>query len=199
MTSADFYRDEVWRNLGVMGARAALEAEVRSDFVAAVRRTGRPLRAEPAVLALLHDAGGGESVGPAAGTRKESRSPDSDRKAVWRFLRTSGQLPASWLLLVFRVLWYTKLRERQWSSSEIAHFLGFESPRHFRVSVKRRFGIRLGQLNALRYGQVLSWAAFSVTSGLDAEGLRTLVTPLLASDAMTESRVGGRTSRATSA
>jgi len=185
MTASDFYRDEVWRNLGEMRENAALEAEFRAEFLAAVRQTGRPLRAEPAVLMVLHDAPrAGEIIATAEMPLDQVRAAmDSDRKALWKFLRQSGQLPASWLLLIFRVLWYTKLRERGWSAGRIATFLGFDSPRQFRLTIKRRFGIALGQLKAIRYPDALVWAADLVTSAhvrLARQPVRALVGSLVA-------------------
>lgn len=187
MTASDFYRDEVWRTLAALRERAALEAELRGEFLTAVAETGRPLRAEPVVLELLHQAPKHPDIEAAPETalarvRLASEKSGSERTMLWKLLRRSGQMPASWLLLVFRVLWYVKLRERGWSAGRIARFLGFASPRHFRKTVRRRFGVGITQLAAVRYADALRWAAALVTSDHSRLGhlpVRALVTPLL--------------------
>jgi hypothetical protein len=185
MTASDFYRDEVWRNLGELGQRSALESELRRELVAAVQELGRRIRAEPVVLQILHDAPRYADISAAASTalgRVRVRA-DTQRKALWKLLRRSGQMPASWLLLVFRVLWYVKLREKGWSTDQIAHFLSFPSARHLRMTLRRRFGVGVGELKRVRYDDVLRWAATLVTSehaDLARQSVRALVEPLLA-------------------
>ena len=167
MTTSDFYRDEVWRNLREGGDRAALEAELREELMAAVRATGRPLRGEPLVLELLHEArrqGEARMAGATSPTHVGSDGADRARKHRWRLLRRAGQLPATWLLLVFRVLWYAKLREQGWRASEVAAFLGFASPRDLRLTVRRRLGVGVRTLKCIRREQALRWAAELLTT-----------------------------------
>lgn len=166
LSASDFFRDESWRNLWVMRERAALQAEIRADLLATIG--GRPLAAATAVLGLLADAAAGASEGACDDAFVRSadvaRVRVRQRKNVWQQLRRSGQLPPSWLLLVFRVLWYAKLREDGWSAPRIASFLGFTSPRHFRLNVSRRLGIGLRSLRTFSYGSVLAWAAKILTT-----------------------------------
>lgn len=187
LSASDFFRDESWRNLWVMRERAALQAEIRTDLLAAIGATGRPLAAATAVLGLLAEA--------AAGQRKtvpDAFAPNPDvarvrvrqRKNVWQQLRRLGQLPPSWLLLVFRVLWYAKLREDGWSPTRIASFLGFTSSRHFRLTVSRRLGIGLRSLRTLSYESALAWAAKILTTPyptLQPTSLRRLLDSLMVS------------------
>src|SRR3954470_10963404 len=115
LSASDFFRDESWRNIWMMGERASLQAEIRADLVAAVGATGRPLAAATAVLRVLADAAPaysktttpGDAFGASAAV---TRARERRRKSVWQHLRRAGQLPPSQLLLVFRVLWYAKLR-----------------------------------------------------------------------------------------
>lgn len=168
LSASDFYRDESWRNLWLMRERAGLQAELREDLLAAVRATGRPLRAATAVLGLLADvAAGARRVAQDdafAGSAAVTRARERERKSVWQQLRRAGQLPPSRLLLVFRVLWYAKLHHDGWSSPRIASFLGFDSPRHFRLGVSRRLGIGLKSLRSLSYESALLWAARLLTT-----------------------------------
>ena len=206
LSASDFFRDESWRNLWRMRERAGLQAGIRVDFLAAVRATGRPLTGATAVLRLLADA----AAGPRTTARDDAfdasaavvRSRERERKNAWQQLRRVGQLPPSWLLLVFRVLWYAKLREDGWSSPRIASFLGFSSPRHFRLNVSRRLGIGLRSLRQVSYQSALAWAAKLLTtphetlqttslravmeSPIQAAGLR-----LLADELRPSSREGG--------
>jgi hypothetical protein len=173
MTTSDFYRDEVWRNVGEGRERAALEAELRRGLLAAVRATGRPLRGEALVLELLHEAperadvrawAGAPLADVALGDAAADAAAESARKRRWRLLRRAGQLPAPWLLLVFRVLWLTKLRDEGWRSADVARFLGFASPRELRLTVKRRFGVGVRALRGVRHEDALRWAADLLTT-----------------------------------
>ena len=184
MTTSDFYRDEAWQSLAAARERAALEAELRRELMEAIRCTGRPLRAEPLVLELLHEAPRYAGMGAIAATPLDEVRvrADAERKRRWKLLRRSGQLPASWLLLVFRLVWYMKLRQEGWSPQRIAAFMGFPSPRHLRLTVRRRFGIRVEELKHVRYEDSLTWAAtLLTTSHLRLAGLtvQALITPLL--------------------
>jgi hypothetical protein len=195
MTASDFYRDEVWYNVAEMQKKAALEAELRGELLEAVHETRRPLRAEPLVLELLHEAPRRSDVRVTAATPLERASVsvvegDSARKARWRRLRRAGQLPASWLLLIFRVLWLAKLNEQGWPTERIAGFMGFASPRHLRQSIRRRFGLGVRVVKQVRYEVALRWAAALLTGShmrLDRLTPRELVGPLLRP---TASRVG---------
>jgi hypothetical protein len=187
MTTSDFYRDDVWRNLGQERQRATLEAELRSELLAAVRATRRPLRGEPLVWEILHEAPLQAAIHASADTlladvRADAVSTASARKRRWRLLRQAGQLPASWLVLVFRVLWFAKLREQGWSAGEVARFLGFASPRELRLTVRRRFGVGVRTLKDVRYEDALRWAAGLLTTPEAKLGrltLRALVGPLV--------------------
>ena len=66
------------------------------------------------MLKLLHEAPqrpDTRAVAAAALVRVRANAA-AERKALWRLLRRAGHLPASQLLLVFRVLWYVKLASR---------------------------------------------------------------------------------------
>lgn len=162
VTSQEFYREDHWRKLRVVAERAALEAELRSELLDAVRQRGRKVRAEAVVLQVLHHATRREGDSTHAEDRNTLR--ENQRKLLWKLLRRGGQFSASRLLLVFRVLWYVKLRERGWSAGQIAHFLGFTSARHFRLTMKTRLRFSMAQLKELRYDEVLRWAALSISS-----------------------------------
>ena len=183
ITGADLYDDAVWHNLAELRVHAELEAEFRTEFLNAIRHTGRALRAEPAFLILLHDTRRSATNSNKIGSPNAAASnAETERKALWKFLTRSGQMPASWLVLVFRVLWYTKLRERRWSPSRIANFLGFSSSRQFRLTIKRRLGIGLEQLKAVPHSDALDWAVTLVTRShvrTVSTQVRDLVAPLL--------------------
>jgi hypothetical protein len=162
LSASDFFRDETWRNLWHMRERAALQSEIREDLLATFRTLGKPLAAATAVLQILAEAGEGASRYPddvSSGTTGALGHRTRRRKRVWQRLRDSGHLPPSWLLLLFRLLWYTKLRNDGWPSSRIAHFLGFTSPRHLRLTICRRLGVQLRTLQGLSYEQTLIWTA----------------------------------------
>ena len=97
MTASDLYRDEVWWNLLALSERAALESALRGELIEAVRATGRPLKAEPAVLELLHEASGQADREPVATAAPKGvrRRAEAERRQRWKALRRSGQLPAS--------------------------------------------------------------------------------------------------------
>lgn len=140
---------------------AALAAEIVQEFRSAVSSTGRALAAEPLVLRLLAEAPFILDVNTTAArvVGCEARGYDARRKTVWRVLDTEGQLPPSRLLLVLRLLWFGKLRQLRWPPSEISAFLGYSSPRLFRVSIRRRCGLTMGELNTVPYERALAWAA----------------------------------------
>jgi AraC-like DNA-binding protein len=184
MTTSDFYRDEVWRNLRDINARAALEVDLRAELVEAVSKLGTGVRAEALVIRLLHSTV----------CLPESHSPrrteiggarvimEAERKRIWKRLRASRQLPASWLLAIFRLLWYTKLHERGWPTSRIAQHLGYPSARHFRVMMRRRLGLSIEQLNCVRYADAVRWAAGLLVAEHPKRHrltMRALVEPLL--------------------
>lgn len=187
MTSSDFHRIEVWRNLWMHANRTALEETLRAEFLQAVQRTGRRVPAECLVLQLLNDASWAPATEFAAPIVRARCSPaEAERKAVWRLLRSAGQLPASWLALIFRVLWYVKLTDRGWTTAQIAHFVGLPSPRHLRLTFRRRFGVTLDQLAAVRYSNALRWAAALVTGSVlpvPGSSVRDLITPLVSTSA----------------
>jgi hypothetical protein len=120
------------------------------------------------VLALLAEAGNRshESDDETAVLSPPLRAATSDRerKITWQRLRRAGQLPPSWLQVIFRVLWHAKLREHRWSAARIAHFLGFPSARHLRLSIARRLGVGFKCLRRLTYQQTLQWAADVLTA-----------------------------------
>jgi hypothetical protein len=171
LSASDFFRDESWRNLWRMRERAGLQAETRADLLAVISATGRPLAAATAVLGLLADAAREAASNTEdrrfAASTAVTRERERQRKIIWQHLRRAGQLPPSWLLLVFRVVWYAKLREDGWSSQRIASFLGFRSPRHFRLSVSRRLGVGLRSLHNVSYASALAWAAEVITTPHD--------------------------------
>jgi hypothetical protein len=98
---------------------------------------------------------------PAAATQTAGGRPADrhERKARWKQLRRAGQMPASCLLLIFRVLWYAKLRQIGWPTARVAEFLGFTSPREFRRSIRRRLGLGVRDLRRMCYADALAWAA----------------------------------------
>lgn len=184
MTASEFYRDEVWRTLRHSGERASLQAEIRSELLSAVRRSGQQIRAEAVVLQILHSTAW--VVGPrrTAASEHSAVNADKERKALWKLLRRARQIPASRLLLIFRVLWYAKLVERGWDAGRIARFLGFDSARQFRVMMKGRLGLSIEQLKRIRYDAALEWAAPLLARGADSVHssslpMRALIQPLV--------------------
>lgn len=171
MTASDFYRDEVWQTVAAVRASAVLERELRAELLAAVAHTGRPMRAASDVLDLLavaprhamataRNAALRASLPVAAAQTADVRAADQpDRKVRWKQLRRAGQMPASCLLLMFRVLWYVKLRQIGWPTARVAEFLGFTSPREFRRSIRRRLGLGVRDLRRLCYTDALACAA----------------------------------------
>lgn len=183
LTASDFYRDEVWRNLWGMRERALLQVELRTELLGAIQALGRSLPAAPIVLQIL---GATASVRGSQAASTAADAPrvqiDRERKTTWLHLRRSGQLPATWLEVVFQLLWHAKLRSRGWSGPRIAQFLGFESPRHFRMVLSRRVGIGIKDLRRLPYDDALAWAASVLTTPkgrLDERSVRALIRPLL--------------------
>jgi hypothetical protein len=184
MTANDFVRREVWCTVRQAHAHLALQEEIRREFSDAVAATGRRLRAEPIVLQILAHAS--NRADPRARSMTEDhcrdQTADTRRKALWKRLHDAGQMPASWLLLVFRLLWHTKLYEKGWSSSEIAKFMGFDSPRQFRLMLRRRFNLGMRELNRRPYTATLKWAATICTADyheLASTSVRDLLLPLL--------------------
>jgi hypothetical protein len=171
MTTSDLYRDEVWQTVAALRASAVLERELRAELLAAVARTGRPMRAASEVLDLLavaprHAMATARVAAlraslPVAATQTAGvRAADQhERKVRWKQLRRAGQMPASCLLLIFRVLWYVKLRQIGWPTARVAEFLGFTSPREFRRSIRRRLGLGVRDLRRVGYADALAWAA----------------------------------------
>jgi hypothetical protein len=184
MTASDLERDAVWRTVTERRALATLQAEIQADFQDTAAGLGARIRAESIVLQVLAEAPKVVDVHATAATGLPDvfGSGDTRRKAVWRRLHEAGQVPVSWLLVVFRVLWYAKLVEKGWHAGDIACFLGFNSPRQLRLTVKRRLGLTIDELKQVRYREALDWAAFLCASGaaeLSGMTLRTLVRPLL--------------------
>jgi hypothetical protein len=188
MTTSDFYRDDVWRNLRGLDARTALEADLRTELLEAVSKLGKGVHAEALVIQLLHSARclpDADDPSP-SGFRGAPLNVESERKAIWKRLRASRQLPASWLLAIFRLLWYTKLNERGWPTPRIAQYLGYSSARRSRVMMKRRFGLTVEQLKRLRHAEAVQWAAELLAAehpkphGLT---MRAIIEPLLISPA----------------
>ena len=197
MTESDFARPEVWRTLKEAHLLATLREEMRAEFLAAVAATGRRLRAEPIVLQLLSDAPRvtdlNESV--SAALRDYRPNAGAARKAVWSQLRRADQMPASWLLLTFRILWHTKLQEKGWTTGRIAPFMSFRTARDFRRALRRRAGISMSELKSVRYVSALDWAAHVSTGGyteLAGSPVSRMIEPLV-----NQSRVVRRESRET--
>lgn len=140
---------------------AALSAEIVSEFRAAVSATGRAMPAEALVLRLLAEAPFILDVNVAAArvVGCENGGYDAKRKSVWRALDTEGQMPPSRLLLVLRLLWFAKLRHLRWRPLAISRYLGYNSPRLFRISIRRRCRLTMRELNAVCYERTLAWAA----------------------------------------
>src|SRR4051794_21993869 len=88
MTASEFYGDEVWRDLLSMRENAALEAALRGELLEAVRRTGRPFRAEPVVLQLLHEAPRHSDIQEVAASAlgRAHVKAETERKALWKLL-----------------------------------------------------------------------------------------------------------------
>jgi hypothetical protein len=167
LTASEFYSDDVWRTLVATRERSILASNLERDFRSAVHQTGRSLCGEPVVLELLREISRPREM-PVTTTallgRQRRANPRSAQKALWKQLVGVGQLPPSQLVLVFRVLWYAKLRECRWTARRIAAFLGFRSPRHLRRSLARRLGVGTRALRQVRYADALNWAAMLVTS-----------------------------------
>ncbi|MDQ3949719.1 MAG: hypothetical protein M3282_05185, partial [Gemmatimonadota bacterium] len=183
MTMSDFYRDEVWRNLRDIDARAALGVDLQTELLEAASQLGRRIRAEALVIRLLYTTPcQPDSPAPwGTGVFGARLNAEGERKAIWKRLRASRQLPASWLLAIFRLLWYAKLHERGWPTPRIAQHLGYPSARRFRVMLKRRLGLSVQQLKRIRYIDAVHWAAGLLVAEhpkLDRLTMRTLVEAL---------------------
>ena len=185
MTESDFSRLEVWRTLKEAHTLAELKNEIREEFLAAVGATGRRLRSEPIVLQLLSDAPKVTDLNEtiAAALRNYRPNTDAARKAVWSTLRRADQMPASWLLLTFRILWFTKLQEKGWDTARIAPFMSFRTARDLRRGLRRRAGISMSELKRVRYAAALEWAARVSTGGyaeLAGSPVSHMIEPLIA-------------------
>jgi len=171
ITASEFYRDGISRTLAALRVRAVLERELRAEFLAAVARTGRSMRAAGDVLDLLTMAPRHAAIDAhveallmtarvSAARMLDARvARERRRKARWKQLRRAGQMPPSCLLLVFRVLWFTKLRQSGWPTARVAELLDFASPREFARAIRRRMGIGVRALQQVRYADALEWAA----------------------------------------
>lgn len=184
MTASDFARPAVWHNIVTRRTLAAHQAELRQDFLEAVARIGRPLRAECIVLRLLADAPTITDVHEAAASAlaRPNTLGESLRVSVWRQLRAEGQLSASRLLVVSQLVWYCRLAGLDWSSGMIAAFLGFRSPRELRLTLKRRLGVRVEVIRRVAYRDAVRWAAELCTSAQsagEAPTLRSQLAPLV--------------------
>lgn len=184
MTESDFSRLEVWRTLKEAHTLAGLKEEIHEEFLAAVAATGRRLRAEPLVLQLLSDAPKVTDLNETMASALKNYRPNSEaaRKAVWSQLRRADQMPASWLLLTFRILWHTKLHERGWNTGRIAPFMSFRTARDFRRALRRRAGISMSELKKVPYATALEWAARVSTGGyaeLAGSPVSRMIEPLL--------------------
>lgn len=177
MTASDFFDDRLWRRIRVVGERARLEAAVRARLLAAVRATGRSMPSADLVLDVLRRVSSGaapdESRRATLAVEAQS-SAETMRKLQWRSLRAAGQLPASWLRLVFHVVWYVTLRDAGWPAVRIAAFLGIPSLRHFRRRVRRRLGVPFRDLRRLTWMAAFAWAGEVVTGGRPTGDRRTL-------------------------
>jgi hypothetical protein len=159
--------DKVWEGAREMRERAALTWEVVTDFHQATTRWGHVLPALPLVLRLLAETPTLLDVYTAAAKALGHglAAPAARRKAVWRCLYKEGQLPASRLVLVFRLLWYVKLRSFGWQPRQLAEFLGFSSARQLRLSLARRSNVTMRVLRALSYDRTLRWAVETCALG----------------------------------
>lgn len=165
LTATDFYRDESWPPLVARLEHAALARALRADFMDAVARTGGSLRAESAVLSLLAAApcgaprGGDGAMWRESPARDDRRARERERKSHWKLLREAGQMPASCIELVFRVLWFARLRHAGWSTAHIAEFLHYGSAAELRRAIRRRLGVGVRALRYVEYPDTLHWAA----------------------------------------
>lgn len=159
MTASDFLRTEVWLTVQKAQHVAVLQKQLLDDFARAVEATGHQLRAAAIVQRIVVNIPTNAACIRMAAWDSEPGSTAAQRKALWKELRRAGQMPASWLVLTFRVLWYAKLREAGLSTSGIANFLGFRTPRHLRMTLKRRFGVCMKELHQVRYNDALTWSA----------------------------------------
>jgi hypothetical protein len=170
MTVSDLARAEVWHTIRVAHGVALLQREMLEEFRDAVRRAAHPVRAVRIVEEMLTNVHTNAPCCAMAGLSPDRAvSAGARRKAVWSALRREGQMPASWLVLTFRVLWYAKLREQGWDAQRIAAFLGFRTPRLLRMTLKRRFGVCMRELQEVRYAAALRWAVELCTGDHGAE------------------------------
>lgn len=161
MTASDFVRADVWATITRQGRLSALQKELWDEFRCAVERTGRTLPAESVVKLFLANAPTSVNVNAislavAADLQLQSGVA---RKALWSQLKAAGQLSPSWLLLIFRVLWYRKLVALGWRERDIVAFLGLRATRQLRLMLKRRLGTSIRSVRELGYGTLIDWAA----------------------------------------
>jgi hypothetical protein len=167
LTASQFCGDELRDVMTAWQAKGALVEELHADLMAAIAATGRTLPARNAVLDVLRGVTGAPpSAVPVlldAESGHSRSATDQQRKARWRALHRGGQLPASQLSGLFRVLWYTRLRDLGWRTERIARFVGFRTARDFRRTVSRRLGVGLRELATLPYQRALAWVATELT------------------------------------
>ena len=178
MTASDFARPEVWATVRAAHALALVQQSILDDFRREAGCAGRPVAAAPVVeriLANVHLNASCYALARHAAPRWGEGSEGSEgarRKALWQELRGAGQMPASWLVLVFRVVWYARLRELGWGARAIATLLGFRTTRLLRMTLKRRFGVCMRELHDVRYEDALRWAVAVCTADHRAESGR---------------------------
>jgi hypothetical protein len=173
MTASDFVRADVWATITRQGHTKALQKELRDELGEAVARRGVTLPAERLVTLFLDNAPtavNATAVSIAVAGQLGLQSGVA-RKAVWSQLKAAGQLSPSWLLLIFRLLWYRKLTERGWVERDIVSFLGLRATRQLRLQLKRRLGTSIRALRRMPYEAVLDWAVQACADG-QAPGTR---------------------------
>ncbi|HEX2778175.1 MAG TPA: hypothetical protein VHM30_01675 [Gemmatimonadaceae bacterium] len=172
MTASDVDRREVWATVLARQAQGPLQDEIRADFAQAVGALARPLPAAPLVLALLTETPSVTDVHATMAKALGHPDPKSEaaRRCVWKRLRRAGQMPASRLLVLFRLLWYARLAAAGWVPGAIASFLGFRSPRQLRLTFRRRLELPIRQLHALTYDDLVRWTARACVMGVEMLG-----------------------------
>lgn len=174
LTASDFARAEVWAAIRARHGVAVLRDQILADFRDEVQRGGRSLRAAAVVERILANVPTNAPCCAMAAARHATPAStnSAQRKAVWQELRRAGQMPASWLVLLFRVVWYARLRERGWSAQTIAQMLGYRTPRLLRMTLKRRFGVCMRELHEMQYAAALHWAVELCTADHSASSGR---------------------------
>lgn len=88
-----------------------------------------------------------------------------------RTLQHSGQFPPLCVLFMFRLVYYIRLLEMNWSRSEIAQFLSFSDPRELNRCVRRTWNLRAEDAQKISFDRAIEWAAAITVVGRQSDAV----------------------------